>query len=478
MHEVEYVNESVDFTRSTWAWVGAAILAVAAVMFMQWFVLDTHGLTTSAPPAALAGSEEVEGGQLSEFALYSKQLVKMRRSGMTQDEDEQQATEEEFNDGLAPTAISRTERVRLAIVGGELIGKEEALKRLAQVEKEAEPGGALASDIAWLKILYEKGQGAIKDDVQQALIDRHDWFGRLALAFDRPLADPNRRAAVKGRERIMSTLRTMVVSRILMFLIGVGALSWMWTRLSEVRVDHPGVAVKHEYFHAFVFFCAGFVVVTGLSLLPFGLSVEGSVGAVVFSMLLAWLLVAAPITPLFRGESWKNFRQTVGLHSGEGVAREVMFGIAGFLAWMPISVIVAYSTEVIGVLGGAGGDEDPSGFPMFQNPPSDSGVVLVLSVLSSVVWAPLVEEIVFRGLLYGWLRQWLSYAATVALVSITFGIIHPYSPLGMVQVAAGGVLFAILREWRGSLIAPMVAHALHNGMIEVNTLAIVSAIGG
>lgn len=57
-------------------------------------------------------------------------------------------------------------------------------------------------------------------------------------------------------------------------------------------------------------------------------------------------------------------------------------------------------------------------------------------------------------------------------------MIHPYSPLGMLQVAFGGLLFGMLREWRGSLIAPMVAHAINNGVIALVSFMIARAIGG
>jgi membrane protease YdiL (CAAX protease family) len=115
---------------------------------------------------------------------------------------------------------------------------------------------------------------------------------------------------------------------------------------------------------------------------------------------------------------------------------------------------------------------------MFQQPPIEHPVVLFVDLTSAVIWAPIVEETIFRGLLYGWIRQHLGYRSTILITSAIFGMIHPYSPLGMIQVACGGLLFGLLREWRGSLIAPMTAHAINNGLIAFISITIARAIGG
>ena len=53
-----------------------------------------------------------------------------------------------------------------------------------------------------------------------------------------------------------------------------------------------------------------------------------------------------------------------------------------------------------------------------------------------------------------------------------FAVIHPQGLLAVPALTAMGFGFALLREWRDSLIAPMVAHALNNGMIVAMILAI------
>ena len=67
--------------------------------------------------------------------------------------------------------------------------------------------------------------------------------------------------------------------------------------------------------------------------------------------------------------------------------------------------------------------------------------MLVLQVLSLVVWAPVVEEIIFRGALYRYLRGYVRWWAAVFITALCFGLVHPYTTAGLVQVGIIGVIF-------------------------------------
>lgn len=84
------------------------------------------------------------------------------------------------------------------------------------------------------------------------------------------------------------------------------------------------------------------------------------------------------------------------------------------------------------------------------------GALLVLGVLG-----PVVEELVFRGLLYGWLRGFLPFALVAILTSALFGLVHGE----WAHVIVAGILglaLAFIRERSGSLWPPIVAHAVNN----------------
>jgi membrane protease YdiL (CAAX protease family) len=82
----------------------------------------------------------------------------------------------------------------------------------------------------------------------------------------------------------------------------------------------------------------------------------------------------------------------------------------------------------------------------------------VLGFLRGVVWTPIVEETLYRGMLYRYLRDRWRWPVAVVVSAAVFAAMH--LPLSRAPYAlAGGIVYALLREWRGSLVAPIAAHA-------------------
>jgi uncharacterized protein len=79
------------------------------------------------------------------------------------------------------------------------------------------------------------------------------------------------------------------------------------------------------------------------------------------------------------------------------------------------------------------------------------------------ILAPLVEEVVFRGLLYGWIAgRWGTIAAWL-VSSILFAAAH-VEPAHAILVLPLGLLFGWLRRRTDSLWPSLVAHAVNNGV--------------
>ena len=79
------------------------------------------------------------------------------------------------------------------------------------------------------------------------------------------------------------------------------------------------------------------------------------------------------------------------------------------------------------------------------------------------ILAPLVEELVFRGLLYGWIAgRWGTIAAWL-VSSILFAAAH-VEPAHAILVLPLGLLFGWLRRRTNSLWPSLVAHAANNGV--------------
>ncbi|WP_421995065.1 CPBP family intramembrane glutamic endopeptidase [Reyranella sp.] len=88
---------------------------------------------------------------------------------------------------------------------------------------------------------------------------------------------------------------------------------------------------------------------------------------------------------------------------------------------------------------------------------------LLVSLVVLAGLAPLVEELVFRGLLYGWVAgRWGSIAAWV-VSSLAFAAAH-VEPAHAILVLPLGLWFGWLRRRTGSLWPSLVAHACNNGL--------------
>lgn len=95
-------------------------------------------------------------------------------------------------------------------------------------------------------------------------------------------------------------------------------------------------------------------------------------------------------------------------------------------------------------------------------------------VFMAVVLAPVVEEVTFRGIAFGTLiSRGFSAPAAIVLSSLAFAVSHlQYSPAAMLVVFLSGIGFAVLRLMSGTIIVPIVAHAVANAdVLILNWLA-------
>jgi membrane protease YdiL (CAAX protease family) len=89
-------------------------------------------------------------------------------------------------------------------------------------------------------------------------------------------------------------------------------------------------------------------------------------------------------------------------------------------------------------------------------------------LIAVVIFASVVEEFVYRGYALAQLAPLTGTAWAVIISSVFFGLLHwAYGWWGMASSVVYGVIFALLFLWRENLVAPIIAHALHN---LINTL--------
>jgi membrane protease YdiL (CAAX protease family) len=471
----------------------AVLVLLPLVILLQQFNTSLHSEGSSTPPPELVVKEDAGDPGIGRLVVEAKAIVKFVYLELSEADSSGRAAQRPFGDPehpekmagqahmsrddankaikeLSEYAVSRTDRFRLAIVAGELLGPQVAHDRLEALKDEVEPGGPLALDIGWLSPWYAKAVKGnltpLPDDVQQSLESRHGWFGKLAVSHQRGAGDPIRWEVVSGATSVGAF-------KVLQGLWGgaTGLLGFILAIITFVKIRGFEPAMietdveRSVYAETFAIFLMGFLIFDAVSIF-----VIGSTGAwsVFLGEALIWSASAACLWPLLRGVSFEELRIDLGWTSGQGIGKEIGAGILGYLVGLPLHFAYRIIVGLIYVAAGkTGGGDEGIKYPEFPTPLDGTWTIILISVLSACLWAPVFEETFFRGTLHRYLPSKLGIKGRVVITALIFGMIHPYGPTGLIDVALAGLIFGFLREWRGSLIAPMVAHFLHNTTLNV-----------
>lgn len=109
-------------------------------------------------------------------------------------------------------------------------------------------------------------------------------------------------------------------------------------------------------------------------------------------------------------------------------------------------------------------------FPKEANPilepllEGTSPKLTVLVLFLTCVVAPVSEEFFFRGMLYSALRERLGFPLAALISGVLFGVVHA-GPFNWPPLVLIGIMLAYIYERTRSLLAPMVAHAVHNSFV-------------
>ncbi len=453
----------------------AWLVIVGVIVFLQWRnreapaeLLETLDLVTMQLQARyLVGlaSVPVPGGKPQD--LYKQAETTLNRGGFGQ-------------------------RLRFAAVAGELAGPTEARLRLRRLEEAREEGKVhpseadqeLARQLDRLYAGYERQPAdqrtpdlpeAERQDIRQRL----GWFGELALAPPGDADKAAREGALAPARQTFWAVAGFTLVGLFAGFVGFMVLVVMLVLLAVGRL-HGGLRTGSPhggvYAETFALYLLAFIGLSyGLSYVPAGRSrllVSGA-AAVGSLVVLAW--------PVLRGVPWRQVRQEIGWTAGRRPALEPLLGVGTYAAALPL---VFLGLVLMLVLKGAQelihGPPDPfgpsgaPGHPITAVVNNPSAWLWVQVFLVASVAAPVVEETMFRGVLYRHLREAtgragraLSVLIGTLVTSFVFAVIHPQGLLGVPVLMALALAFNLAREWRGTLIPAMVAHGINNGAVTL-----------
>ncbi|MCQ2568695.1 MAG: CPBP family intramembrane metalloprotease [Candidatus Saccharibacteria bacterium] len=152
----------------------------------------------------------------------------------------------------------------------------------------------------------------------------------------------------------------------------------------------------------------------------------------------------------------KTTRDELGLR-GLPTWTDILLAPVGFIVFMIVAVILVAILQSI--FPGINWNESQD--VGFSNLISSSD--FILAFISLVVVAPVAEELIFRGWLYGKLRAKIPAIPAMLVVSILFGIVHGQWNVG-VTVFVMSIAMCTLREITGTIWGGILIHILKNGI--------------
>ena len=338
-------------------------------------------------------------------------------------------------------------KLRVAIAVGYLQGRDGALGRLDTISQT--PGGSrIADDVTAVRTIWTDGVQALSPAVSARLIQKYDYFGHMVLAYgSAPGTDPVK-SVESSAARTLLVLGIVGFALIVLILVSLAALIaaiyFAWK--GKIRRQYiPNANTRGVFLQGFAIYLVLFVML-GLTLRLTGLSNLNWEW-------LAWLIIPIVILWTVRRNDSTDWRRALGWHTGRGWLEEAAAGIGGYLAGCPFMAIGLLMTVLLMRVAGA-----PAANPVFT---LLRGNVLATYALACV-FAPVIEETMFRGVLFHHLRGRWSWFASAAAISFIFAVIHPQGWVAIPILWTIAMVLAALREWRGSIIAPVTAHAFNN----------------
>ncbi len=197
--------------------------------------------------------------------------------------------------------------------------------------------------------------------------------------------------------------------------------------------------------------------------LPFRLNetvLQTFVSVIVYVLTIA-IVVGAPWLVLKQ----KLSRKDAGLEQALPAWRDIGLAPIAFIVSLIATGIVMYVASL--VLPGV--DLETKQQVGFEN--LTQRYEMLLAFFTLVVLAPVCEEFLFRGYLYGRVRKYYNAFWTIALTSLVFGLMHVYAGPGMplqwnvmIGTAVLALFIGALREYTGSIWAGILVHMLKNGV--------------
>lgn len=399
---------------------------------------------------------------------------------------------DELNDG------TYEQRLCYVLLINENNGPDEAAKKLSELDDKADQAGfEMNEDQEKLRyivgtVIESHQQGdmdaePLTDDERELLKTKLGWVGQLALAPEGTRNKETRKELLAEASWSMGVMITAVVLGLLTLMSGV-ALAALFAVLFGTRKLTPKFMTRGKstniYIETFALWMVVFFV--GPQLVAVAIRFSGIEMSTAMDMLmgngffLGSLLVL--IYPVMRGISFKQLREDIGWTAKEGFV-DIFVSPINYIAGTPlmfcgmICVIVLTMVASLFVAEKPFGTGVAAGHPIQDVFAGGEWFGIATMIFMACIAAPIVEETMFRGVLYRHLRElsanwarWGSVIFSAVFNGLIFAAIHPQGFVAIPLLTCLAISFSLTREWRDSLIAPMIMHGINNGAVTAMML--------
>ena len=300
-----------------------------------------------------------------------------------------------------------------------------------------------------------------------------NWYGELMISTAR--FDATFEAALEKSQVIL--IVSLFTFGAIVLTAGFGGFVWLvivavrWTANTLANPLRQPTILQESLPWIFAgWFIAVILIAVAVAL--FGSRAERLSGGLALAMQIGamFLPLIAIALPMRSGKSWHQIRLDIGLHCGAGFFREFFYGVTVYGTAIPIVIVGAVFALLLSLI-------FPQELAQASHPiqkalaDGDTSQRILLLFIAAVA-APIVEEIIFRGVLFVHLRdlsrrwgRFLSFLFSALGSSLIFAAIHPQGIIFIPILGALAVAFCLAREMRGSLISCMVAHGINNALV-------------
>ena len=188
--------------------------------------------------------------------------------------------------------------------------------------------------------------------------------------------------------------------------------------------------------------------------------------------------------PLLRGVTFRQLRYDIGWTADRPIGDTLFAGVS-YMATIPCLIPGIICITLVMFIVGQFSDlhefarQTAPGHPVQEYIANGDWLMIFMVFVTACIAAPVVEETMFRGVLYRHLRdwsqkwaRWISVGFSAILNGFIFAAIHPQGVAAIPVLMTLAICFSLVREWRNSLLTPMLMHGIHNMVVTCISLLI------